>query len=98
MGNRHSQAPDLPTKREQSQYNSTISFEGACARCGAPFISVGYRDRRGLIHTCTCEKDTLNHLLNVILNVLDETITEPRMNEAKQELVEFLEEFGEWKD
>lgn len=95
MGNR---TVSVASNRTESRFNTTIGFEGNCARCGAPYLRIQHCDRWVNLPTCSCKEETLNHLLNVIIKVLDETINEPKIERAKSELSDFIEEFGDWKD
>lgn len=75
--------------------NLVAELDGVCHRCGSSRLSLSIRDRQCYLPTCNCKQETLNNMLNAILNALDTVVNEPRYDEAKLELASFIEEFGD---
>lgn len=70
-------------------------FEGNCHRCGSARMIIEVQRRRAILPTCQCKEETLQNMLNSIINVLDRELHQPLYEQARQELREFITEFDD---
>lgn len=75
--------------------NLQAELDGVCHRCGSSRMTLTIRDRKATIPTCRCKEETLTNMLNAILVVLDRELNEPRYEQAREELREFITEFDD---